>query len=65
MKLLDIDCVSMCLNNDLMVKETSGGCKVITDMGVALVSVELERGDGTSNSIVILSCVNPCVMFRI
>lgn len=53
------------LNNDLMVEETSDCCKVITDMGVAPASVELEPGDGTSNSVVILNCVNPCVMFRI
>lgn len=40
MKLLDIDCVSMYLNNDLMVEETSDCCKVIADMGVAPVSVK-------------------------
>lgn len=65
MKLLDIDCVSMFLNNDLMVEETSDCCKVITGMGVAPISVDLEPGDGTSNSVVIQNCVNPCVMFRI
>lgn len=48
-----------------MLEETSDCCKVITGMGVAPFSVELEPGDGTSNSVVIQNCVNPCVMFRI